>query len=510
MATIYQQDSHSQESIVTVTTSQSSTVTHISQDSNDKKSISSYESTATAYDLELNTYLPKEEPYSVFTGRQKLLIVSICCLTGIVSPLSANIYFPALNAIEKDLKTTTELINLTVTVYMIFQGISPSFWGSLADIWGRRPVYLGTLMVYMCSCVGLAKAPVYWVLLVMRMLQAFGSSSVIAIGAGVVSDIATPSERGGYFGIFSMGQMLGPVIGPVLGGIISQKLTWRWIFWVLLMLGGALFLAIFFLLPETLRSLVGNGSGYANATLWKYHAEHHDVHKTNRFLQLPKVSRPFLYLVQKDVIVALVYNGIHYATYYSYLTSTPSLLATRYRLNEIQVGLCFLCQGTGCILGSFVQGRLLDRDFRKVLDEGFSSEGQNEIPIFKVRFRSMYHNAAVIQMITLFYGWMVQINAHLAVILVLQFCVGFANTGMFNVFQTLMVDLFPANSASITATNNLVRCLLGAVATMSVEPGIQRLGPGWMFTLLGLVCVASNGLVPILLVYGPRWKSLRE
>jgi MFS family permease len=75
---------------------------------------------------------------------------------------------------------------------MIFQGLSPSFWGSLADIWGRRPVYLGTLIVYMGACVGLAMTPAYWVLLVLRMLQAFGSSSVIAIGniqLNIVQDV---------------------------------------------------------------------------------------------------------------------------------------------------------------------------------------------------------------------------------------------------------------------------------------------------------------------------------
>ncbi|KAG1061294.1 hypothetical protein G6F42_027716 [Rhizopus arrhizus] len=189
---------------------------------------------------------------------------------------------------------------------MVFQGLSPSFWGSLADLWGRRPVYLATLVVYMGSCIGLALAPKYYVLLILRMLQAFGSSSVIAIGAGVVGDIATPSERGSYFGLFSMGQMLGPVIGPVLGGIISEYLSWRWIFWILLMVGAAFFVAIFFLLPETLRSLVGNGSGYANPTpiqWWrrrqaqKKHQEQpytdddsstiHDIKKPNRFLQIP-------------------------------------------------------------------------------------------------------------------------------------------------------------------------------------------------------------------------------
>ena len=77
---------------------------------------------------------------------------------------------------------------------MILQGISPAFWGSLADVYGRRPIYLSTIIVYIGSCIGLALAPSYPALLVLRMLQAFGSSSVVAVGAGVVGDIATPAE----------------------------------------------------------------------------------------------------------------------------------------------------------------------------------------------------------------------------------------------------------------------------------------------------------------------------
>lgn len=98
---------------------------------------------------------------------------------------------------------------------MVFQGVSPAIWGAFADAWGRRPIYLTTLAVYIGTTIGCALAPNYPALLVLRMLQAFGSSSVIAIGkvflylfdpedhentqlfiigAGVISDIALPSE----------------------------------------------------------------------------------------------------------------------------------------------------------------------------------------------------------------------------------------------------------------------------------------------------------------------------
>jgi MFS family permease len=112
---------------------------------------------------------------------------------------------------------TEQMASLTVTMYMVSQGISPSFWGSISDIYGRRPVYIITFLIYILACIGLAYSQSYAMLLFFRMLQSFGSSSAISVGAGTIGDISTPEERGGYMGIFSMSTSLGPVLGPVLG-----------------------------------------------------------------------------------------------------------------------------------------------------------------------------------------------------------------------------------------------------------------------------------------------------
>jgi MFS family permease len=100
------------------------------------------------------------------------------------------------------LHTPIQLISLTITIYMLFQGLAPSFWGPLADSYGRRPIFLSTLILYIGACVGLALSPNFAVLMTFRALQAIGSSSTIAIGAGVIGDIAVAGERGGFMGLF--------------------------------------------------------------------------------------------------------------------------------------------------------------------------------------------------------------------------------------------------------------------------------------------------------------------
>lgn len=98
--------------------------------------------------LEALHQAPSGPAYSVFSPRQRKFIVGMVACAGFFSPLSANIYFPALNALSRDLKVSNELINLTLTSYMIFQGLAPTVFGDLADMTGRRPAYILGFIIY--------------------------------------------------------------------------------------------------------------------------------------------------------------------------------------------------------------------------------------------------------------------------------------------------------------------------------------------------------------------------
>ena len=170
-------------------------------------------------DLEASYQATATPAYSVFNDRQRKSIIFMVACAGFFSTLSANIYFPALNALSRDLKVSNGLINLTLTSYMIFQGLAPTVFGDLADMVGRRPayilgftIYIGTplhhltlrfwLMPQLGANIGLALKNNYAALLVLRCLQSSGSSGTVALGSGVVTDIASSGERGRFMAMF--------------------------------------------------------------------------------------------------------------------------------------------------------------------------------------------------------------------------------------------------------------------------------------------------------------------
>ncbi|KAI8060854.1 major facilitator superfamily domain-containing protein [Gongronella butleri] len=497
---------------------------HPSLSEDEERSVGS--SSATAHEQ-----APSDEPYSILKTWQIGGILSITAFSGALSPLNASIYFPALNNIQEDLGITADMVNLTITTYLIFQGLSPAFWGSIADVWGRRPVYTVTTIIYCAACVGLAVQHNFGVMLFLRMLQSFGSSSLIAVGAGVIGDITTPAQRGGFYGFYNMGQLLGPVIGPVIGGVVAGTIGWRWIFWILAILAGVSCTLLTIFVPETLRILVGNGSGYCNPTPWQWWQRRKLIREKgadavpaplptaeHRYRRKPNFLQPFLFLLELDVIMILILNGCAYMTYYYYNVSTPSQFAARYGLSTIQIGLCFIPQGLGCIIGSYLSGRQLDYFFRRT-NAKYQREHPNQVvekgkipidfPIYRTRTIFMLPCCLVVQLLTILYGWMLSINTPLAGLLVIQALVSIATIVLSGMSQTLLVDLYPGRGASITASNNLVRCMLGAIASVTSEPGIKALGVSWFFTTFGLVCFSLNILYFVLLKMGPKWRLRR-
>ncbi|TVY71196.1 Itaconate transport protein [Lachnellula suecica] len=491
-------------------------------------------------DLEQLAAVQTGPVYSAFSTWKKRYIVIMVTWAAFVSPTSANIYFPALNPIKEQLNVSTTLINLTLTSYMIFQGLAPTVFGDLADMAGRRPAYILAFIVYLGANIGLALQDSYAALFILRCLQSTGSSGAIALGYGVVADISTSSERGKYMGIVGAGTMMGPAFGPVIGGILAQFLGWRSIFWFLVIVAACFLIPFALTVPETGRNVVGNGSvppqGWNMSVLEWYRLrkefksagglsrsvtaegrrrEQAELAK-HRKLRWPNPLKTVHIIMEKDMAVVLIYNALIYTAFYDIVATIPQLFQEIYGFNDLQVGLCYLPFGCGCALASFINGKMLDRNYKRVARQiGFTIDRKRgddlrHFPIERARLELIWPLLSFGLACYLCYGWVLEKNANLAAPLVLQFLIGLTVNGSFNILSTLVVDLYPQSPSTATAANNLVRCLVGAGGTGIINIMIDGMGRGWCFTFIALVCIATMPMLWVELKWGPVWREERR
>lgn len=168
-------------------------VPNLNQPENDKPSLAS-----DGDKRALPTSEGDNDKWSIWSTRGKRVIIFSASFASLLSPLSSLIYFPALEPISKDLQVSDTMVNLSISTYIIFQGIAPTFSAQLSDTVGRRPVYLVCLALFLASNIGLSIQNNYTALLVLRCFQSAGSSGMPAVSSAVAADIATPAERGSY------------------------------------------------------------------------------------------------------------------------------------------------------------------------------------------------------------------------------------------------------------------------------------------------------------------------
>lgn len=181
---------------------------------------------------------PLSAPYSVFTKGQKQYITYLLGFLTLASSLTATIYFPLIPLLAEEYQTSTQAINLTITLYVVAQGITPAFWGPLSDSLGRRPVLMMTFGLYTAASLGLAfSRGSYPALIILRALQSTGGSAVVSLSYGIVADVVTSAERGSLLGPLLASGNIGPCIGPIIGGAVVTASQPAWCFWTLVIFG---------------------------------------------------------------------------------------------------------------------------------------------------------------------------------------------------------------------------------------------------------------------------------
>ena len=184
----------------------------------------------------MTAVFPTADNSSVQAPGQKRLLVFLGFLSAFVA-LSTDLYLPALPGMAAAFQAPVAQINLTLTLFFAFFGLGTLFWGPLSDKYGRKPILLCGLALYVLASVVCAFAEQVGELIAARSVQAFGGAAAPAIAMAIVKDVYGGRAREKALTWIQTLFVLAPVFAPMLGAALLGVTSWRGVFWVLALAG---------------------------------------------------------------------------------------------------------------------------------------------------------------------------------------------------------------------------------------------------------------------------------
>jgi EmrB/QacA subfamily drug resistance transporter len=179
--------------------------------------------------------------------------IFIAVLLGLfLAALDQTVVGTALPRIVTDLHGN-DIYTWAFTGYLLTATISGPIYGKLSDLFGRRPVLLFAVVVFLVGSALCGLSREMWQFVAFRSLQGLGAGALFPVALAVIGDLFEPSERGKYQGFFGAVFGLSSLVGPAIGGIITDTVGWPWVFFVNLPIGFVVFAVIWRTLP-TIRS----------------------------------------------------------------------------------------------------------------------------------------------------------------------------------------------------------------------------------------------------------------
>lgn len=161
--------------------------------------------------------------------RTKALLITLG-LGVFAGALDLGVLAPALPAIGSQFSVQTSDLAWVFTIYLLFTIASIAIASTLADRYGRRPVYIACVALFTLGSLAAVLAPSFYGLLAARALQALGAGGIFPVATAAIGDVVPKERRGAALGLVAATWGVAAIIGPTFGGIVTHFISWRWIF----------------------------------------------------------------------------------------------------------------------------------------------------------------------------------------------------------------------------------------------------------------------------------------
>ncbi len=257
------------------------------------------------------------------------LFVTFIAIIGAFSSLVNDMYLPTIPSMMKEFHTTPSMTQMGISMAMIGMGLGSVVWGSASDRYGRKPILIISLVIFVLSTALSLFSNTITFFIVCRLFQGLGAGGAMVLSTSIPADVYMGRQLAKLMAIIGAINGVAPALGPVLGGFMADWVGWRGIFVVLLAIGlGMTFWTTRYheTLPPQRRLKVNDFDGYLKA--------YRSLFTNGRFM---------IYVTIKAVAIGLLY---------AYISSAPFIIQTHYGFSAITFGLIFGGNAIAMSIGS--------------------------------------------------------------------------------------------------------------------------------------------------------------
>lgn len=263
------------------------------------------------------------------------LLAPILAGMAMLGPFTIDAFFPAFRAMEADFGVSPEVMQQSLSVYLIAFAAMSLLHGPLSDAYGRRGVVLWSLILFALATVGCALSPSYELLLVYRAMQGVCAGAGMIVGRAIIRDRYDGADAQRLMSQVSFIFGFAPAIAPIVGGFVLGAAGWRAIFWLLAGFTVLLVLAALAALPET-----------------------HPRERRTRLAWGP-LGRTYRCVARDRRFMLLGFGAaLNFSALFTYIAAAPSVVLNLLHLNERQFAWLFVPVIAGMMLGSATSARM--------------------------------------------------------------------------------------------------------------------------------------------------------
>ncbi|KAK6394937.1 hypothetical protein LTR65_001125 [Meristemomyces frigidus] len=428
-------------------------------------------------------------------------------LLGALGGLNTAIINPAYVPMAKELGISTVHASYQTTIVIALNGLAPFIWLPLANVYGRRPMYLFCTLLGFGTALASAYAKTFSQLLAARAFNGF-MPVAFTLGAATVVDLFFLTQRGRALGFFTVTMVNGSHLAPIVGGLVGQYLGWRWCFKMAAIFDGVMFVVIFFCLPETLYVRYPTAAAAAALSEKPRLGVKAYVHRLKLWTRHPDLKlRAGDFVVPSIKMMkypSVTFPALYYAAQYGFSSILPAVTVTSiftkfFHWDTLDVGLAYGAALTiGGSLGELCAGMVVDAIVKR---EKKRLGGRDPEP--EVRLRAIWTGEILVPTGLLIYGFCIQYRTVWVAPILGMGIACFGLQVITTTCYTYAIDCYRREGSEVSQVFNFFRQEIGMTFAFYVIRMAERLGYQWTFFFFA--CMGSIlGFAPIVML---MWKG---